>query len=305
MKINNKIINYRNIILVLLIFQIFISTIIIEATMNPHVDKTNFFTNTTKSSPISADISGNELYAEQITINIAGKNSLIKHSFLTNDTNIFNKIDFSDPSFDGCSFMFSISNDIHPKLDPNPSSNNEIQTIKLSYGSLSGFLYYDINSDYELMNIKKSRLINILKDVFEVDLIFHNEIENKTLGYYYPFYGVIPNIHNFFDITLSKIPKDGYWGSFNLDRILSENYLNNNHLSSSIIFLNQYNLSQSQLNNISKDIDINFDTTPLESSNSLFDLGVNTDNGIGISENTMKILIFKKKKRIPKMIIHI
>ncbi|TFH29093.1 MAG: hypothetical protein E4G98_04415 [Promethearchaeota archaeon] len=46
------------------------------------------FLETFQTDPLSADISGNEVYAEQIKFNIAGIFNLIQHSFLSNDTNI-------------------------------------------------------------------------------------------------------------------------------------------------------------------------------------------------------------------------
>ena len=69
-------------------------------------------------APKSSDISGNELYGEQILVQVAGDHSLIQQSYITNDTNIFKKLDLSDPAFFGSSFMIQVSNGIEAKMDP-------------------------------------------------------------------------------------------------------------------------------------------------------------------------------------------
>jgi hypothetical protein len=163
-----------------------------------------------QSKPFKADVSGNELYAEQIAVTIGGESSLISQSYITNDTNIFAKVDLSDPAFSGSSFMMSVSNGIDPNLSPSPASQNILGQTDMSYQSLQGFLYYDNKSDYQMVSVKRERALSILKETFEMDLVLLDVIEDSKRGYYYPFVGYFPKWNLFIDVITSNIPDDGY-----------------------------------------------------------------------------------------------
>ncbi|WP_371803444.1 hypothetical protein [Candidatus Lokiarchaeum ossiferum] len=226
-------------------------------------------------SPKTSDISGNELFAEQIAVNIAGKESLVRQSYITNDTNIFERVDLSDPAFFRSSFYFSISNGISPVLNPELATTNDLKTIELSYLSLTGFLYYDNRSTYDLVQTRKTRALDIFQDLFEVDLLFHDVIEDSLRGYFYPFYGATPNWKNYFETTISNTPQDGYWGAFDDNRLLSQNYLDNQHLSSSLLFLKHYSMLENELEAIAPyNIPINMDLSAIDTSSSLFNFGL-------------------------------
>ncbi|MHA1511001.1 MAG: hypothetical protein ACTSRX_04700, partial [Promethearchaeota archaeon] len=120
-------------------------------------------------APKSSDISGNELYGEQILIQVAGNHSLIQQSYITNDTNIFEELDLSDPAFFGSSFMIQSSNGIKAKMDPSIYSSNNITKINTTYESMTGFLFYNNQSNYDRIQMRKERAISIFKNIFEMD----------------------------------------------------------------------------------------------------------------------------------------
>src|SRR6056297_892152 len=144
--------------------------------------------------PGSSDVSGNELFAEQIGVSIAGNNSIIQHSYITNDTNIFAEMDFSDPAFVGSSFVMSLSNGIHPDIYPEPVTSNIMQQLDLNYDIPRGFLFYDNESDYKVVQTRKNRAMNILKNIFHIDFVITNEFENESIGYLYNFMATFPTV---------------------------------------------------------------------------------------------------------------
>ena len=209
-------------------------------------------------SPKSSDISGNELYGEQILVQVAGNHSLIQQSYITNDTNIFDKLDLSDPAFFGSSFMIQVSNGIKAKMDPPLYSSNNITKINTTYQSLTGFLFFNNQSNYDLIQMRKERVIDIFKNIFEMDFILLNAREDPNLGYFYPFFGFTPKWETYFDITISNLPVDGYWGAFNPDLLSSDDYIKNHHLSSSIVFMKNFNYLNKYLDKYN-DIEISLD----------------------------------------------
>ncbi len=218
-------------------------------------------------APKSSDISGNELYGEQILVQVAGDHSLIQQSYITNDTNIFKKLDLSDPAFFGSSFMIQVSNGIKAEMDPSIYSSNNITKIDTPYESMTGFLFYNNQSDYNRIQIRKERAINIFKNIFEMDFIFLNAKEDPKLGYFYPFFGFTPKWNIYFDTTISNLPVDGYWGAFNPDTLSSDDYIKNHHLSSSMVFLKNFNYLEKYLDKINDiEIPLDFDLSSLGGS---------------------------------------
>lgn len=271
----------RIILMVLCIFPL--STSLITENLDQNVQISEMRNHQT---PENSDISGNELFAEQIAINIAGKESLVRHSFITNDTNIFERVDLSDPAFFGSSFYFSISNGISPVFDPDLATTNDLNTIDLSYLSLTGFIYYDNSSTLESVQIRKTRALEIFQDLFEVDLLFYETIEDSQKGYFYPFYGATPNWKNYFETTISNTPQDGYWGTFDENHLTNQNYLETKHLSSSLLFLKHYSMLENELREIVPyDIPINIDLSAIDSSTSLFNFGLGGDDSSQGSSN--------------------
>jgi hypothetical protein len=218
--------------------------------------------------PLAADVSGNELYAEQISVNIAGDVGLIQQTLLTNDTNIFAKLDLSDPAFVQSAFMIQVSNGITPALHPLPSTTTTLHRVIPNFKTMSGFLYYSNQSSLWLVHDRRDRAINILENIFQLDFILLDAVENASIGYYYPFFGAEPIWETYFDTTLSNIPDDGYWSILNTSRITSTDYLTSQHLSSQIFFLKRYSMLTDDLPQLSNDnLALNFDLSMLASDN--------------------------------------
>ena len=130
---------------------------------------------TSFDAPSTADVSGNELYAEQISVNIAGNVGLIQQSLLTNDTNIFAKLDLSDPAFVDSAFKIQISNGITPALYPLPSTTTELYRVEPNLKTMSGFLYYTTDSPRWRVRDRRDRAITILENIFQEEYFINNE----------------------------------------------------------------------------------------------------------------------------------
>ncbi|MHA1585538.1 MAG: hypothetical protein ACTSWL_09800, partial [Promethearchaeota archaeon] len=248
---------------------------------------------TSLQSPKSADISGNELYAEQIAVDISGNRSLIQQSFFTNDTNIFSGIDLSDPAFNNAAFMISVSNQLPSPMDPNPRTSEKLDSIHCTYNGFQGFLYYNpLNSnkskDRNYLTTQKEHAMNYLRDLLQMDLIEYDSIEDPEWGYFYPFYSAELEWRTYFTNTLSNIPQDGYWKSFNYERLSSEKYLSTSHLSSTMLFFKNYSKSFNLLDNITTiPIHIDFDLAQSQNflQNSLLN-GTTNENSDGTTSTT-------------------
>ncbi len=265
MKINKKIL--LKVFVLLILFQN--TAPFIMSGKESEILENNIF-DFSNSAPKSSDISGNELYGEQILVQVAGNNTLIQQSYITNDTNIFKRLDLSDPAFFGSSFMIQVSNGIKAKMDPSIYSSNNITKINTTYESMTGFLFYNNISDYNIIQMRKERAINIFKNIFELDFILLNAIEDPNLGYFYPFFGYTPKWDAYFDTTISNLPVDGYWGAFNQESLSSENYFKKHHLSSSMVFLKNFSYIHKYLDKIDDiKIPLDFDFSSLGGSNLL------------------------------------
>ena len=144
----------------------------------------NYIFDFSNPTPKTSDISGNELYGEQILVQVAGNHSLIQQSYITNDTNIFEELDLSDPAFFGSSFMIQVSNGIKAEMDPSIYSSNKVTKINTTYQSMTGFLFYNNQSNYDRIQMRKERAIDIFKNIFEMDFILSNAREDPNLGYF-------------------------------------------------------------------------------------------------------------------------
>ncbi|MHA1727692.1 MAG: hypothetical protein ACTSWY_03055 [Promethearchaeota archaeon] len=221
------------------------------------------------NNPNSSDVSGSDLYSEQISVYLTGGASLIRQSFVTNDSNVFKSMDFNDPGFIDCSLMIAASNGITPKIFPKPVSNTIFSSENLFlFEPFFGFLYYN-NSGISNKSISEraQRAFNIIKNAFDIQII-HLETEKED-NYFFPFIGYYPNWETMINIMFDNAPNDGYWGSVDTTRLKSKEYLENNHLSSVILMLDSINLLYDGINLSRKyfDFDITeFSLTFMESS---------------------------------------
>ncbi|MBD3352049.1 MAG: hypothetical protein GF364_11235 [Candidatus Lokiarchaeota archaeon] len=71
-------------------------------------------------SPEPSDVAGSEVYSEQISVFAAGRSSVVRQSYVTNDSNIFKNFDYNDPGFLECSLFIAASNGISPSMYPFP-----------------------------------------------------------------------------------------------------------------------------------------------------------------------------------------
>ncbi|RLI62865.1 MAG: hypothetical protein DRO88_11305 [Promethearchaeia archaeon] len=265
MKIKGK----KIIVMILIFVSLNFSPFIAGENKNDSI-KSTIFDEHSHSAPKSSDISGNELFGEQILVQVAGKHSLIQQSYITNDTNIFDRVDLSDPAFFGSSFMIQVSNGIKANLDPNIYSNSNLTRINTTYQSMSGFLFYTNESDYNIIQMRKERAINIFKNIFAMDFILLDSIEDPNIGYFYPFFGYTPKWDIYFATTISNLPIDGYWGAFNISQITNPKYYENHHLSSSLIFMKNFSYLNKYLSNFNDiKIPLDFDFSSLGGSNLL------------------------------------
>ncbi len=186
-----------------------------------------------------------DLYAESIGAYVAGNSSLIKHSIFTNDTNILRSFDLSDPAFYKCNIFLSASNNINSPIFPLPLTEREVeQQFKNPINSFVGFLYYDPDVSLNDAQERAERALEIIKMNLEMDLIMVNSSEPN----FYPFIGYYPKWHILLGEFTENIPKDGYWKAFDLKRLESHTYRNNNHLSFSFALINSPDLFQEEIN---------------------------------------------------------
>ncbi|MFX1339195.1 MAG: BatD family protein [Promethearchaeota archaeon] len=212
--------------------------------------------------PLTSDIAGTDLYAEQISAYVAGSKSIIQQSLFTNDTNIVSQFDTNDPAFEKCNVYLSISNGINPEMFPMILSENIFGTqLKFSYNGFIGFLYYDPSLNINTAQSRANRALDIIKMKFKMDIINVNS-SNPRL---FPFVGYYPEWGSLFEEITKNLPMDGYWKTLDIDRLTSNNYIHNYHLSVTYLLLNSLN----EEFNISTD-QLSFDSETIESSLSRF-----------------------------------
>ncbi|MHA1618502.1 MAG: hypothetical protein ACTSVZ_04410 [Promethearchaeota archaeon] len=250
--------------------------------------------------PLSADISGNELYAEQIKFNIAGKYNLVRHSSLSNDTNILAGLDLSDPAFNGASFYLTTSNGIESEISPFPTEASNLNYISVSMTQFKFIIYFEGSEIISEIHAQRDRILDIFKNLLKIDLIVQEAFESITEGFYYEFTGFTPNWADYFETTVSNIPKDGYWATFDREKILSEDYMDNYHLSSNLLFLKDFQMLDKINNFTSSEIVIPFDLSPLDSSNSLLNVAFlpSAPTGDGDEESEEELSYIERTKNL-------
>ncbi|MFX0139215.1 MAG: hypothetical protein ACFFDN_36575, partial [Candidatus Hodarchaeota archaeon] len=235
-----------------------------------------------------SDVAGTDLYAEQISAYVAGKKSIISQSLFTNDTNIFTRFDVNDPAFEKCNIYLSVSNGITPEMFPYILNDNIIGTeLTNNFNGFNGFLYYDQNLNSEIAKSKANRALEIIRRKFQIDLILVNSSEPN----FFSFVAHFPNWEVFLEETTTNLPMDGYWKALNIYRLLSPNYINNYHFSSSYLLINSlelsdegFNITTDHLRFGADDIDLSFQI--LESQN-LFEQVLGGFNGsFGLSSDS-------------------
>ncbi|NVM43638.1 MAG: hypothetical protein HWN79_01885 [Candidatus Lokiarchaeota archaeon] len=220
------------------------------------------------SSIHSSDIAGSDLYAEQINAFVAGNKSIIKQSLFTNDTSILSRFDTRDPAFYKCNVLFSASNGITPALFPRIlAENGYINQYEMTFNGFSGFLYYDEEMDEIEVHMRADRAFEIIKRKFEIDL-FKIEVNNS---YLFPFVGYYPDWEIYFREVTSNLPMDGYWKALNVERLISEEYVQNYHLSSTFLLVNSLDFLDLDITSSIDQVNFNIESLDLAY---LDDLGV-------------------------------
>ena len=202
----------------------------------------------------TADIAGSDLYAEAIRAYVAGSNSLIKHSLFTNDTNIIKNLDMEDPAFSKCNIFLSTSNNQTSEIFPYPLTQRETeQQFKSSQNSFTGFLYYDSKLSPSEADEKSKRAFEIIHRKLELDLIQVNTSRSN----YFPFIAYYPKWNDILETFTENIPDDGYWKAFDLERLSSNTYTTQNHLSLSYIMINSPDLFKGEIDFGNDQLDFN------------------------------------------------
>ncbi len=205
----------------------------------------------------TSDIAGSDLYAEQINAYVAGNKSIIKQSLFTNDTNIFSQLDLNDPAFYKCNALISASNSINPGIFPKLLVESKLGSqYELGFNSFIGFLSYDEELGTIDAQLRAERALEIIKRKFEIDLIRVNGSKPNC----FLFVGDAPNWDSFFDEITNNIPMDGYWKALDLSRLISKEYYNNYHLSSTFMILNSLSFIEEEPDFSTDQLNFNFQT---------------------------------------------
>jgi uncharacterized repeat protein (TIGR01451 family) len=234
-----------------------------------------------------SDIAGTDLYSESIDAYIAGNKSIIKQSLFTNDTSILPQFDTRDPAFYKCNVLLSTSNGITPEIFPRLVTEQDfLNQYQMTFNGFSGFLFYDEEVKQEEANVRAERALKIINEKFQVDLIPVNTSEPN----FFPFIGHYPDWNIYLDEVIRNVPKDGYWKALDINRLTSNDYINNYHLSSTYFLINSLDIleqeflnSNSQVNYNIESLNLNFlQNLEIENIFSQF-FGLNTSIG-GINE---------------------
>ncbi len=210
----------------------------------------------------TSDIAGSDLYAEKIHTYVAGNKSIIKQSLFTNDTNILSQFDSNDPAFFKCNVLLSVSNGKNPGIFPMILTEGDITSqYSVGYNSFVGFLYYDHDIDPADARLRADRGLEIVRSKFGIDLIMVNTSETN----FFPFVGYYPNWEGFFEELTRNVPMDGYWKALNINRLISQDYIENHHLSATYMLINSldffegdYKIEMDQINYNIGSIDLSF-----------------------------------------------
>jgi hypothetical protein len=209
-----------------------------------------------------SDVAGSDLYAEKINAFIAGNKSIIKQSLFTNDTNILSQFDSHDPAFYKCNVIISVSNGINPEIFPNILTETNIPSqYYVGFNNFVGFLFYNKDLNAQDAEMRAERALEIIKQKFKIDLIMVNVSEPN----FFPFVGSCPNWDCFFEELVHNFPMDGYWSALDINRLTSQIYTQNHHLSSTFMLLNSldffegdFDISTDQVNFNIESLDLSF-----------------------------------------------
>ncbi|MFW9819979.1 MAG: hypothetical protein ACFFE5_10245, partial [Candidatus Thorarchaeota archaeon] len=209
-----------------------------------------------------SDVAGSDLYAEKINAFIAGNKSIIKQSLFTNDTNILSQFDSHDPAFYKSNLIISASNGINPRIFPKILTENNIPSQYLmGFNNFVGFLFYNKDLDAQDAEMRAERALEIIRQKFKIDLIMVNVSEPN----FFPFIGSCPNWDCIFEELMNNLPMDGYWSALDTNRLTSQAYVQNYHLSSTFMLLNSldffegdFDISTDQVNFNMESLDLSF-----------------------------------------------
>jgi len=269
------------------------------------IDNKNVFTEQDYVSQLnevylkSSDIAGSDLYAEKINVFVAGNKSIIKQSLFTNDTNILSEFDSNDPAFYKCNVIISASNGINPEIFPTILTESDIPSqFVVGFNNFVGFLYYDEDLDKDDACLRAERALEIIRRKFMIDLI----MINVTTPKFFPFIGSYPNWNCFYEELTKNFPMDGYWKALDINRLTSQEYLENYHISSTFMLLNSldffegdFDIGTDQVNFNTDSLDLSF-LENLELENLVDQLGLALENfgdlvNATISENELEQFI--------------
>jgi len=235
----------------------------------------------------SSDIAGTDLYSENIDVYVAGNKSIIKQSLFTNDTSILSQFDTRDPAFYKCNVLISASNGITPAIFPRVLTEEGFsEQYAMSFNGFSGFLYYDQDLSKNEADIRAERALEIIRRKFQMDLILVNVTEPN----YYPFIGHVPDWNVYIDQITLNLPKDGYWDAFDIDRITSNEYNQNHHLSSTYFLINSLDILDRDIYNLTNQVNFNLESLDLSYLENLeveniFDAFSGLNETLGIDTN--------------------
>ncbi|MFX1569702.1 MAG: hypothetical protein ACFFCV_15190 [Promethearchaeota archaeon] len=208
----------------------------------------------------TSDIAGSDLYAETIDAFVAGNKSIIKQSLFTNDTNILSQFDSNDPAFYKCNVIMSATNGINPDIFPTILTESQIPSQYIvGFNNFVGFLYYDKDLDNEDASLRAERALEIIRRKFMIDLIMVNVSEPN----FFPFIGSCPNWNCFLNELTINFPLDGYWKALDINRLTSQDYLNNYHISSTFLLLNSIDFFEGDFNISTDQVNFNIDSIDL------------------------------------------
>jgi len=210
----------------------------------------------------TSDVAGSDLYAEKINAFVAGNKSIIKQSLFTNDSNILSQFDSNDPAFYKCNMIITVSNGINPEIFPRILTESLIPSqYYVGFSNFAGFLFYDDILNAQDAEMRSERALEIIRKKFKIDLIMLNVSEPN----FFPFIGFCPNWQCFFNELMRNFPMDGYWSALDIDRLISQEYTQNYHLSSSFMLLNSldffeenYDISTDQVSFNLESLDLSF-----------------------------------------------
>ncbi len=190
-------------------------------------------------APKASVIAGNEFYAEQITASVRGSTSQLTHSLITNDSNIFQRLDFTDPAFLNTSILISASNGKESQASPSVfTSGVDQMTGAFGSNAFFGFVYYNNQTKHSEIQDRSPRVFRILSEALQMDLIRYD----TGSDHFFPFVGYYPRWNVFQDVLFSGVPKDGYFGTIDYARISSDSYLATKPFSGTIVLLDKFSV---------------------------------------------------------------